>query len=380
MLAVALLTVVASAFSYTWTPLSSASSFGVISSSADGRIVCVCPSTGTQLRISRDYGQTWLIATNAPPGGSLSGNPVAYSADGSQIIACLSTNSSATMVFLSNDFGTNWITLGLPGLSGLIRSYCVASSASGSNLIAGAYAGPLYFSTNSGSNWSTASAPSTNWTSLASSADGRQIVGAVNGGNIYVSTNFGANWTPTNLPAQGWKSVTISVDGKSLGATGPGTYISRNEGASWITNKINGNSIACSADGSTWMIAGAQIYTSSDGGLTWVTNLSSWSWVGAMSADGCEIIVDQTSGGRGLTNWVGRVTPSPQLNFQTTDGNLGISWLLPSTNFVLQQSADLTPSSWTPVSTGPTLNFTNLQQQVSVPATGSNAFFRLIAQ
>src|SRR6185312_9618638 len=137
---------------------------------------------------------------------------------------------------------------------------------------------------------------STNWVSLASSADGRRMVGAINVGNIYLSTNFGADWTPTDFPIQAWGSVCISADGKSIGATGANTYISRNGGAIWITNKISGNNIASSANGMTWMIAGAQIYTSSDGGVTWVTNLSNWSWTGTMSADGGEIIVEQTSG------------------------------------------------------------------------------------
>jgi len=78
--------------------------------------------------------------------------------------------------------------------------------------------------------------------------------------------------------------------------------------------------------------------------------------------------------------WVGRLTPSPQLNIQSQSPNTTISWLIPSTNFVLQQSADLSNPTWSPVLTSPTLNFTNLNQQVTLPANGSNDFFRLIAQ
>lgn len=378
-LAIALLAVVISGFSYTWTPVNSTSSSGMFSMSDDGRIICVCPSTAGKIRISRDWGQTWTIATNAPPGGSLSGNPIALSANGSSIIACLSSNVGNQIVVRSEDFGTNWTKLSLPSLSSF-NGYCLACSANASNLIAAAASGPIYFSTNSGANWSTASAPSTNWVSLASSADGRRMVGAINVGNIYLSTNFGADWTPTDFPIQAWGSVCISADGKSIGATGANTYISRNGGAIWITNKISGNNIASSANGMTWMIAGAQIYTSSDGGVTWVTNLSNWSWTGTMSADGGEIIVEQTSGSGGLTNWIGHATPSPRLNIQTTNGNLGISWLLPSTNFVLQQNADIATSNWVTIPGDPTLNFTNLNQEISVPVTTSNAFFRLTTQ
>jgi hypothetical protein len=372
-LAAALLVMAVSGFSYTWTPMGAGSFFGGLYMSANGRILCVCPSTGGQLRISRDRGQTWFIATNAPPGGSVSGNEVALSADGSRIVACLSTNpANQSLVYLSNDVGTNWAKLTLPGISG--GSYCVASSGSGSNLLAGAYGGPLYFSTNSGANWSTTSAPHTNWWSLASSASGERAIAAVYGGQIYLSTNFGASWMPTNLPAQNWRSVCISADGQSVGATGTNSYISRNAGAIWITNGISGNSINCSADGTSWVIGGTQLFISSDGGSTWSTNFPATGFFSAMSADGCEIAV------KGQTNTVGFLTPSPKLNVQSSSSNLRLSWLLPSTNFVLQQTADLSNPIWTPVSTSPTLNFTSLNQEVTVPANGSNMFYRLSAQ
>src|SRR6185312_9947536 len=114
-----------------------------------------------------------------------------------------------------------------------------------------------------------------------------------------------------------------------------------------------------------------------DAGVTWVTNFSSAQWLGGLvSADGAEM----AAVGSGQGTWIGRVVPSPQLNIQPQTPNVAISWLIPSTNFVLQQTADLANPTWTPVSTTPTLNYTNLQQQVTVPAAGSNAFFRLSAQ
>jgi len=296
-LATALLVVVVSAFSYTWTPMSPTSLSGVISMSADGRIVCVCPSTSGQLRISRDWGQTWFRATNAPVGGSPFGNPVALSANGSQIIACLSSNTfNPHWIFLSTDFGTNWTKLNLPGLQNVFSGYCIACSANGSNLIAAENLGPIHFSTNSGADWSTATAPSTNWVSVASSADGRRMVAAVRDERVYFSTNFGSTWTSSNLSTQKWASVCISSDGNSVGAIGTNSYISRDAGSHWLTNKFSNASIACSANGTTWMIAGAQVYTSSDGGVTWMTNFSNAAWGGAMSADGCEIVVNQNLG------------------------------------------------------------------------------------
>jgi hypothetical protein len=77
---------------------------------------------------------------------------------------------------------------------------------------------------------------------------------------------------------------------------------------------------------------------------------------------------------------IGRVTPSPLLGIQATNGNIGISWLIPSTNFVLQQSTHLTATHWQPIARSPVLNFSNLHDEVAVPNTASNSFFRLIAQ
>jgi hypothetical protein len=54
--------------------------------------------------------------------------------------------------------------------------------------------------------------------------------------------------------------------------------------------------------------------------------------------------------------------------------------LLPSTNFVLQQSSDIAAISWTAVTNNPTLNFTNLNLELNLPTTATNTFFRLMAQ
>jgi hypothetical protein len=56
------------------------------------------------------------------------------------------------------------------------------------------------------------------------------------------------------------------------------------------------------------------------------------------------------------------------------------SWTVPSTNFELQQNLDLSTANWTALTNVPVLNLTNLQEQVSLPATNGNGFFRLIAQ
>jgi hypothetical protein len=48
---------------------------------------------------------------------------------------------------------------------------------------------------------------------------------------------------------------------------------------------------------------------------------------------------------------------------------------VPSTNFVLQQSADLI--SWADLTNAPALNLTNLQNQVTLPPSNGSGFYRL---
>ena len=70
-----------------------------------------------------------------------------------------------------------------------------------------------------------------------------------------------------------------------------------------------------------------------------------------------------------------QIRPSPLMNTTPINGALVLSWLVPSTNFVLEQSADL--SSWTDLTNAPVLNLTNLQDEVALPLPDGDAFFRL---
>jgi photosystem II stability/assembly factor-like uncharacterized protein len=368
-LATALFSVVFSGFSYTWNKTSNESAYIATGMSADGRIICAINS-GTVL-VSTNRGQSWYDA-DGRFFGAFNQNAVAFSADGAEMIIGKHTGTNRS-VLLSFDHGASWIASGLPPLTAYPSAYFVTCSADFTNLIAAIGNGLIYYSTNSGTAWLTSSVPSLDWASIACSADAKRLLAAVNGGGIYCSTNFGADWTVTDLPIQAWKCVCLSGDGQSVGAIGTNTFISRDAGATWMTNGFSGRTILSSADGENWVIAGQQIYTSSDGGMTWSTNLFAESWNAAISADGREIVA---ASGQGI--WIGRTNSTSELRIKSTTGDLELSWLLPSTNLILQQTVDL--STWIAVSNPPVLNFTNLQQEITVPATTDNAFFRLIAQ
>ena len=176
---------------------------------------------------------------------------------------------------------------------------------------------------------------------LGSSADGSTLV-AGNGGNgslLYTSTNSGVSWA-TNTVRRVWASVAASADGRRLIA---GSY--------------------------------PAIYSSPDSGMTWLSNDApqlNWRAV-ATSADGNALVAAATSGG--IYNLQLMPKPSLNINLMMANSNLGLSWLIPSTNLVLQQSSDL--ASWSDVTNIPMLNLTNLQNQVIIPLSNGDGFYRL---
>jgi photosystem II stability/assembly factor-like uncharacterized protein len=363
-----ILVLLVAGFAPTWTQTSAPTNnyYAWIASSPDGKIVCAITS-GSPALLSTNGGDTWT--TN--------GNPAAYaaiatSADGTKLIMSGWTNG----ILVSTNSGNVWNKTILPDGNCL----AVASSADGTKLVAAIRGGFNYASTNSGATWITNSAFNKNWESIASSADGKQVVAAVYGEKIYVSTNLGMNWTATSAPIKSWNSICSSSDGRILAATADdGTSISTNSGSTWITTNIFGTSIACSADGTRLVLAGfaEQIWTSADSGMTWATNNAPSGWHGvASSADGCKLLA-VGSGSPGV--WVGNITPSPQLNVQPTNGKLAFSWTVPSTNFVLQQNLDLTTTNWVTQTNAPTLNLTNLHNEITLSPSNGGGFFRLSA-
>jgi hypothetical protein len=202
--------------------------------------------------------------------------------------------------------------------------------------------GGVYISTNSGQTWvQVTNLPNDDWDAIALSADGTKMAAAPQNDSIYISTNTGATWSPTETPSELWESVAMSADG-------------------------------------TKVIAGpaAVIYTSVDSGITWTTNNVPFvNWVSvASSADGNELeAVDSSVVGI----WISQKTPAPCLNITPTNNNLTLSWVIPSTNFALQQSSDLSTGTWTNTTNTPILNLTTLQNEMTLPLTNNSGFYRL---
>jgi len=68
---------------------------------------------------------------------------------------------------------------------------------------------------------------------------------------------------------------------------------------------------------------------------------------------------------------------TPMLNILSTTGSVRLSWIIPSTNLVLQQTLDLASGNWTNVTNTPSFDPTTLQKSVTLPATAPNRFYRM---
>lgn len=292
--------------------------------------------------ISTNSGADWTTVVS--PNDAQAGG-IASSADGHALLAgCM-----ARFAYVSTNFGASWSHVGLGG------GACVAVSADGVKMFAAGYTyanqlkpGLISISTNSGATWLPAFGTSlTAWSSIACSTNGEKVVASAYGGLIYTSTNSGVSWITNDVPVTNWNCVASSADGTRLAAV---------------------------FDGSP-----GGIYTSTNSGATWTLNTptNAFWYSTALSADGNKLF----TGARAFQSPGDIYTVSfpaqPVLRIIATNGSLDLSWLVPSTNFVLQQNFDLGTTNWTDMTNVPALNFTNLQDEVTLPMSESNAFFRL---
>jgi hypothetical protein len=321
-----------------------------VATSADGtKLAAVAPTGATYnyrhlVYVSTNSGTTWTLSSNAP-----STFWIASSADGTKLAATsLDTVNNSRSVYTSTNSGETWMKKTTTNLA----VYWIASSADGTKLFVSATEFPIpfypasdiYASTNSGRDWQKTGAPVMDqyqggWNYISCSADGRKLVAIAVRGLVYVSIDSGTTWTLTSVPYRDWTSAASSADGRNL------------------------------------MVVGSGIYTSTDSGATWnliAAPVQIWDAV-ASSADGNKVIV----GGSNTLLYSLQSTPTPSLDITNSNGSLIFSWLVPSMNFTLYKSSDLTSMSWTIVTNPPILNLTNLHHEVTLPLPGGKEFYRL---
>ncbi len=334
---------------------------------------------------------TWTLGDSLVYAGRL-----VSSADGSKL--ALQADIYPQNIYTSTNSGATWALAGAPPMGNWgndIRG--LVSSADGDELtvlFTSATSNGIYVSTNGGATWLCTTNLNENWSAATCSANGTKIAAITSGdgSSVFVSTNSGVSWQPAApMLGQSTSGILSTADGSELIAPiSSGLYISTNWGASWsCTNNSLNEEITCSADGSLLLgqelspVYGNEILTSTNLGVTWTSNSvpqEDWAWV-ACSADGNKLVAtagyaDNTPATNGI--WVSQTPPSPRLNLSYSSNNLNFSWLIPSTNMVMQESPDLI--NWTILTNQPVLNYTNLQEQLTLSPTNASAYFRLISQ
>ncbi len=373
-------------FAQSWTPTTAPSWFWMsIACSADGSKVAAVAGAIVPGPIctSTDSGNTWV--TNNVPFSFWSG--IASSADGTKLVAIVYGGG----IYTSTNSGTDWASNSVPNNSW----QGVASSADAHTLAAVVDGGGIYFSTNGGNIWNPSDAAVKSWRGIASSADGTKMVAAALNDGVYLSTNSGANWVQTTgVPNESWdwgcasssaKGDQLAVVSITHGAN-PSSYVSTNSGATWIPlTNVFAVAVASSADGNKLVSANSAegISVSTNSGLTWELSYAmfntNWQAV-ASSADGGKLyaawgaFTPPASGFGGIS--ILQTTQAPKMHIRPAGSDVTLSWIIPSTNFVLQQSADLV-GSWTSLTNLPVLNQTNLQDEVTLPIGGAQSFYQL---
>ncbi len=303
------------------------------------------------------FAQTW---TRTSASTNLYWSAIACSADGTKLVASSSDGVRYHAIWVSTNSGASWSET---SASNTNDWWWVASSADGTKLVAanaqlvaGDYVGSIFTSTNSGATWQSVASFPDSFYAVAFSADGEKLIAASSAGYVLTSTNSGATWTSNSVPGEDhsyWHSFVSSADGNTL-VTALGSEVASDAG--------DGSILISTNSGATWNWADAPIEV----------------WNGfACSADGCKLVGSANhSRYRDVGGiYTAQIIPTPQLGLTPANGSLKLSWLIPSTNFVMQQSSDL--ASWSDVTNAPVLNLTNLQNELVLSPTNSSGFYRL---
>lgn len=369
-------------------------SWGSIASAADGkRLIAVANPQAflTEIYISTNSGQNWV--SNCAIG--MVCNAAASSADGKTLVVAGVSTGKTNGLYISTNSAASWTRVPLTNT----WWSAVAMSADGRKLFVTESSDEIIASTNFGASWiplpaAPALSGGTQGGNITSSADGTRLITApFNGSVIYASTNSGTSWFSKKAYNMQWLCLAASADASTIVAATayefsinqytnrPSIYASVDGGATWITNVFANTadirSLACSADGKKLFAAlySDHILVSTNFGATWAatdTATNHWESI-CSSADGGTAVATVIGGGI----WVSQSTPSPQLKIAPSGDSLNLSWLIPSTNLVLQQNPGMVGAIWSDVTNTPALNFTNLQNEVILPVSVGSGFYRL---
>ena len=207
-------------------------------------------------------------------------------------------------VFFSSNSGANWsaVNTGLPANSSFL-----ACAISGGHLIAGTDVGGIFLSTDNGTNWNAASPGLTSTEIRAFAVGGTNLFAGTNGDGVFRSTDNGTTWTAASNGLTAPYVRALAVNGTNLVAGtagfGGGVFVSTDSGTSWraASDGLTSTSVfALAASGANLFAGtfGAGVYVSTDNGTSW--NVASTGltnrYVNALAVNGTNLFAG-TGGG-----------------------------------------------------------------------------------
>lgn len=316
--------------------------YSAVASSADGSRIFAADagtnSTGGQIYVSSNYGQTWSSVATNNPSGTVTNKPwsaLACSSSGKVVLAAV-TNGP---LYLSSDYGAHWATTAASYGSNTWTTISVSQD--GIVFYAITAVGVILRSPDAGVTWA-ATRPTSNtnesWGALVQSANASNVLAFINDGRAYKSSDMGVTW---NSAGGGGRSTVAAAADATLTtlvtvSTNGQISISQSSGMAFSTSTLSipGAKVACSMDGLHIVAAGpgSPIYTSDDTGNTWNNRSLASQWSGvASSGDGTRLAVVAST--LGSTN-AAIYTLSRQFNVYSIDAASGVI-MLPSTGTYL---------------------------------------------
>ncbi|MFL5765730.1 MAG: PKD-like domain-containing protein [Bacteroidia bacterium] len=202
--------------------------------------------------------------------GPVGGTVKCMTTDGSGLFA----GTQGSGVFYSANSGANWSQV----INGLSSTYINALAMSGSTVFAGGNG--VFTSTNNGATWTNCTSGIPSFEPIMSlAANGSTIIAGTNGDGLYRSLDGGATWALSNtgLPAaQQIQALAISGTNIYAGTGTNGVYLSTNNGASW--SAVNTGLVGIASGIEAITIKGGNVFASVHANGVFLTTNSGTSW------------------------------------------------------------------------------------------------------
>lgn len=335
-------------------------------------------NAGTSTVNLEHYSRSW---DNTNDSTSDDYTSITQSTDGTKIWATSSTLSGSGYIWFSRDSGLtfNYIDAVATTPPGQNVWKDISCDSTCTNIVA-IEGKNVWYTNDSGDNWSSQNLGVTDFSAIDSDTTGQYHIMVESNGDIWYDVGYGASWTDAGY-SDHWTDVSCdsscanayAVSDSSAGGVGD-IMLTTNGGVSWATvapsTGMNWKSVATDSTSSyvTAVASGDYIYSSSNAGASWatITSTGAQSWTAvAMDSSGSDIMVVINGGGSYHSDDSGATFTQYGIN----NGNL---------NFTNVVADDTNVGNFYASMSGDLLYSTNTRNN-AVIASGSPTFYNLNA-